>query len=45
MTAEDRADMLNEIQNITDKYDYDVAGYADGVDGDENMFEILLLKR
>ena len=44
MTAEDRADMLNEIQNITEKYGYDVAGYEEGIN-DKDIFEILLIKR
>lgn len=44
MTPEDRADMLNEIQKVVEKYDYDVAGYADDVNND-GMFEILLDKK
>ena len=45
MTAEDRARMLNEIEDIVEKYGFDVAGYDDGVDGDDDMFEVLLLKK
>lgn len=29
MTSEERADMLNEIQSIAEKYGFDVTGYED----------------
>ena len=34
-----------EIEDIVEKYGFDVAGYDDGVDGDDDMFEVLLLKK
>ena len=39
MTAEERADMLNKIQTIAEKYGFDVAGYEDS----GYLFEVTMM--
>lgn len=39
MTAEERADMLNEMQSIAEKYGFVVAGYDDS----GNLFEVIMM--
>lgn len=39
MTSEERADMLNEIQSIAEKYGFDVAGYEDS----GYLFEVTMM--
>ena len=39
MTAEERADMLNKIQNIAEKYGFVVTGYEDSGD----LFEVIMM--
>ncbi len=41
MTSEERADLLNEIQVIAEKYGFDVTGYED----DGYLFEVTMMKK
>lgn len=40
MTSEERADMLNEIQSIAEKYGFDVVAYEDG----DYVFEVSMMR-
>ena len=40
MTAEERADVLNEIQSIAEKYGFVVTNYVDNGD----LFEVIMMR-
>ncbi len=43
MNSTNRADMLNEIQTVAEKYDFDVGGYDD--DEENDIFDVLLIQQ